>query len=91
MTLNSPTPQPMRFSTPDDTEELARAEAYGVLALLFVAAPSPEFHAQLRMAPTEAPSAGGFLEASFSELVAAARRLSTAAIADEYDALFQAL
>ena len=84
-------PQAIAFSTSDDREELARAEVYGLLAHLFVAAPTAEFYEQLRVAPTEAPAAGGFLEAPWRELVAAARRLPLEAVASEYDALFQAI
>ncbi len=42
-------------------EETARAEIYGLLAQLFYQVPSPEFLAQLRVAVTDAPVAGGFL------------------------------
>ena len=72
-----------------DSEELARAEVYGLLAALLAAPPSAELYAQLQVAATEAPAAGGFLEASFGELVASARRLSRDAVGGEYDALFQ--
>ena len=82
-------PQPLQFSTPDDREELARAEVYGLLAQLFIAAPSADFYEQLRVAPTEAPTPGGFLESSWGALVAAARRLPLEAVSAEYDALFQ--
>jgi TorA maturation chaperone TorD len=78
----------LRFSTPDDREELARAEVYGVLASLYHAAPSAELYAQLRVAVTEAPMAGAFLEASWTELVAASRRLALDDVSDEYTALF---
>ena len=85
-------PQPLQFSSPpDDREELARAEIYGLLAQLFMVAPAPEFYEQLRVAPTEAPTRGGLLEASFGELVASARRLSREAVASEYDVLFQGI
>jgi TorA maturation chaperone TorD len=84
------TPTPLTFtSPPDDREELARAEVYGLLAALFYAPPGAELHAQLQVAPTEAPAAGGFLEGSWMELVAASRRLALPQIADEYGALFQ--
>lgn len=78
---------------PDETmdDELARAEVYGLLAALFQAAPSPELYAQLQVAVTQAPVAGGFLEHSFSELVAASRRLSLDAVRTEYAALFEAI
>ncbi len=69
-------------------EETAPAEVYGVLAALFYAPPSPDLMAQLRVAVTEAPAAGGFLEEPWRQLVGAARELSDAQVADEYDALF---
>ncbi|MGH8796814.1 MAG: TorD/DmsD family molecular chaperone, partial [Caldimonas sp.] len=80
--------QALHSSTPDDSEELARAEIYGLLASLYYAPPSAELHAQLRVAVTEAPAAGAFLERSWSEVVAASRRLGLDEIADEYAALF---
>lgn len=83
--------QAMQFSTPDDGDELARAEVYGVLAHLFVAAPGAELYDQLRVAPTEAPAAGGFLEEPWRELVGTARRLTRDEVAAEYDALFQGI
>lgn len=82
-------PQPIQFATPtDEREELARAEIYGLLAQLFVASPDAAFHAQLRVAPTEAPTPGGFLEPAWGEVVAAARRVPPDVVATEYDALF---
>ena len=78
----------LQFSTPDDREELARAEVYGLLASLFYAPPSADLYEQLRVAVTEAPARGAFLEASWSELVAAARRLSLAQVSEEHVALF---
>lgn len=69
-------------------EETARAEVYGLLAALFYAPPSPELMAQLRVAVTEAPAAGGFLEEPWRQLVGTARGLDDAQVADEYDALF---
>lgn len=78
----------LRFSTPDDSEELARAEVYGLLANLYLAAPGADLYAQLRVAVTQAPAAGGFLEGSWSDLVAASRRLALAEVAEEHTALF---
>lgn len=80
--------QPMHLGTADDREELARAEVYGLLAQLYYAAPSPALHEQLQVAPTVAPAPGAFLEASWTELVGTARRLTAQQVADEYDALF---
>jgi len=83
---------PLTFSSPpDDSEELARAEVYGLLAQLFYAPPAVELYAQLQVAVTEAPARGAFLEASFGELVAAARRVPLDVVRDEYAALFQGI
>ena len=69
-------------------EETARAEVYGLLAALYYAPPTPELMAQLRVAVTEAPAAGGFLEEPWREVVAAAREMDDAGITAEYNALF---
>lgn len=69
-------------------EETARAELYGLLALLYYAPPTPELIAQLRVAVTEAPAAGGFLEEPWRALVGLARTLAPQALQDEYNALF---
>ena len=69
-------------------EETARAEVYGLLAALFYAPPGPELLAQLRVAVTEAPAAGGFLEEPWRQFVGTVRTLSDAQVANEYDALF---
>jgi TorA maturation chaperone TorD len=73
---------------PEDSEELARAEVYGLLAALLAAAPSAELYAQLRVAATEAPAAGALLEAAFGDLVASSRRITLEAVGAEHDALF---
>ncbi|MBU4181803.1 MAG: molecular chaperone TorD family protein [Gammaproteobacteria bacterium] len=69
-------------------EEAARAEVYGLLAALFYAPPSPDLLAQLRVAVTEAPAAGGFLEEPWRQFVGTVRELSDAEVAAEYNALF---
>src|SRR5512132_1710747 len=69
-------------------EETARAEIYGLLAQLFYRAPDAELLEALRVAPTEAPAAGGFLEEPWRNVVAAARAMENREIAREYDALF---
>ena len=85
--------RPLNFvaEAPDASEELARAEVYGLLAQLFYAPPGEALYAQLRVAVTEAPARGAFLEASFGELVAAARRLELAEVRAEHEALFVAI
>ena len=69
-------------------EETARAEVYGLLAQLYYARPTPESLAALRVAVTEAPMEGGFLQEPWQQLVGAARAHSDAAIAAEFDRLF---
>jgi TorA maturation chaperone TorD len=81
-----PLPEPHASSALD--EETARAELYGLLAQLYYAPPAPELMANLRVAATEAPAAGGFLEEPWRVLVGVARELRDDDIADEYNALF---
>jgi len=81
-----PLPAPAASSALD--EETARAELYGLLAHIYYACPAPELIANLRLAATEAPTAGGFLEEPWRALVGVARELSDAQIAAEFDALF---
>ncbi len=69
-------------------EETARAEVYGLLAALLYAPPAPDLLAQLRVAVTEAPAAGGFLEEPWRVLVATTRDLTDAQVADEFHTLF---
>ena len=69
-------------------EETARAELYGLLALLYYAPPTPELMAQLRVAATDAPAAGAFLEEPWRALVGVAREMADQDIQSEYNALF---
>ena len=69
-------------------EETARAELYGLLAQLYYARPAPDTLAALRVAVTEAPAAGGFLQEPWQQLVGAARAQDDQAIAAEFDRLF---
>lgn len=82
-------PQPLRFAPADDSEELARAELYGLLSRLWHAPPDEALLAQFRVAVTQAPEPGGFLEAPWGELVAAMRATNLADAAAEHEALFQ--
>jgi TorA maturation chaperone TorD len=81
----------LQFSDPaaDDADEVARAELYGLLAVLWLAAPDAALLAQFKTAVTVAPVAGGTLEAPWETLVAALRATDAAAAAAEHDALFQ--
>ena len=69
-------------------EETARAEIYGLLAQLYYAPPAPDLLSALRLAVTEAPAQGAFLEEPWRQVVGVARELTDRKIADEYDALF---
>lgn len=69
-------------------EETARAEVYGLLAALYYAPPAADLTASMRVAVTEAPAAGGFLEAPWQTLVAITREMDDAAIQAEHNALF---
>ncbi len=69
-------------------EETARAEIYGLLAQLLYASPPPDTLAALRVAVTEAPAAGAFLEEFWRSVVGTAREMTDQAIGAEYDALF---
>jgi TorA maturation chaperone TorD len=69
-------------------EETARAEIYGLLGRLFYAPPDAALLEQIRVAPTEAPAAGGFLEEPWRALVGTAREMTADAVRAEYDALF---
>ena len=81
-----PTPDLALSSALD--EETARSELYGLLALMYYASPAAEFIANLRVAATEAPAAGAFLEESWRALVGVARELSDEVIQSEYNTLF---
>lgn len=78
----------LSFATADDSEELARAELYGLLASLWLAPPDAALLQQFQVAVTEAPQPGGHLEAPWGALVAAMRATSVADAAAEHEALF---
>ena len=81
-----PTPETLPSSALD--EETARSELYGLLALMYYAPPATELIAKLRLAVTEAPAAGAFLEEPWRALVGLSREMTDVAIQDEYNALF---
>jgi TorA maturation chaperone TorD len=74
--------------SPDQGEELQRAELYGLLARLWFAPPDAALLEQFAVAVTEAPQPGSFLEAPWQDLVAALRATNVTAASDEYEALF---
>ncbi|MEQ1805700.1 MAG: molecular chaperone TorD family protein [Burkholderiaceae bacterium] len=80
--------QALQFASSDDSEELARAELYGLLARLWLAPPDAELLAQFEVAVTQAPQPGAFLEAPWQMLVGAMRAATPGSAAEEFDALF---
>jgi TorA maturation chaperone TorD len=78
----------LHFAAPDQGEELARAELYGLLARLWLAPPDEAMLTQFRVAVTEAPVPGGHLEAPWQSLVGALRETTQSNAANEYDTLF---
>ncbi len=85
------TAAPVIFGTADGSEELARAELYGLLAQLWLAPPDAELLRQFKTAVTEAPEAGALLQAPWQELVSALRTCTLEAAAAEHQALFQSV
>jgi len=85
------TSAPILFGSTDGSEELARAELYGLLARLWLAPPDDALLEQFRVAVTEAPHSGGWLEAPWHDLVAALRGTTAAQAAAEFAALFQSV
>ncbi len=79
---------PLSFVSADDSDELARAELYGLLARLWLAPPDAALMEQFEVAVTQAPEAGGHLEAHWQALVAAMRATTPQAAAAEHEALF---
>ncbi|MBL8324513.1 MAG: molecular chaperone TorD family protein [Rubrivivax sp.] len=84
-----PTVAPIRLASPEDAEETARAELYGLLAALWLAPPDQALLRQFGVAVTQAPEPGGHLEAPWHDLVAAMRATTAEEARDEFDALFQ--
>ena len=68
--------------------DTARGELYGLIAELFYLPLRAELLAQLRLAPTQAPEPGGFLEEPWQQLVGMARAMQDADIEAEYHRLF---
>jgi TorA maturation chaperone TorD len=82
---------PLHFASAnpnDDSDELARAELYGLLSRLWLAPPDAALMQQFAVAVTQAPEPGGLLEAPWSALVGAFRATTLEAAAAEHEALF---
>ena len=82
---------PLIFGSADGSEELARAELYGLLAQLWLAPPDADLLQQFKTAVTEAPEAGALLQDPWQALVGALRDTSLPAASAEFNALFQSV
>ncbi|HEY8606178.1 MAG TPA: molecular chaperone TorD family protein [Noviherbaspirillum sp.] len=77
--------QPLRFEAPDQGEETARADLYGLLAQLFYAPPGQELLGMI----ADYPSAGdGALQHAWNDLGDACREAGAQKVRDEYEHLF---
>ncbi|MET4576081.1 TorD/DmsD family molecular chaperone [Ottowia thiooxydans] len=79
------------ISTEPFSEEIARAELYGLLARLWFAPPDEALFKQFSVAVTQAPEAGGYLEAPWQALVAGMRETTVESASQEFAALFQSV
>jgi TorA maturation chaperone TorD len=79
------TTQTLKFETPDQGEETARADLYGLLATLYSAPPSQDLIVTIASARSEGD---GVLQHAWAELVAACRTAQAEEVRDEYETLF---
>ncbi|WP_334190000.1 TorD/DmsD family molecular chaperone [Noviherbaspirillum sp.] len=77
--------QPLKFEAPDQGEETARADLYGLLATLFYAPPSQQLLDTIASARSEGE---GVLEQSWAELSASCKLARAESVREEYEALF---
>ena len=79
------TTQTIKFESPDQGEETARADLYGLLATLYSAPPSQDLLDTIASARSEGD---GVLQQAWAELVAACRGADAETVRDEYETLF---
>lgn len=79
------TTQTLKFETPDQGEETARADLYGLLATLYSAPPSQDLIDTIASARSEGD---GVLQHAWAELVSACRTAQAEEVRDEYETLF---
>lgn len=80
------TSQPLKFVTPDQGEETARADLYGLLAALFYAPPAPALLEAIAAAPTETEASS--LQQSWAALSGFCKEKNADSVREEYDLLF---
>lgn len=79
------TAQPLKFEKPDQGEETARADLYGLLATLLYAPPSQQLLETIGSASAEGD---GILEQAWAGLTEACRSAKADAVREEYETLF---
>jgi TorA maturation chaperone TorD len=79
------TAEPLKFESPDQGEEAARADLYGLLATLLCAPPS---QALLDTIASAQDQGTGVLEQAWADLVKAGRGANAEAVREEYEQLF---
>ncbi|WP_151447690.1 TorD/DmsD family molecular chaperone [Lacisediminimonas profundi] len=80
-----PQAQPLKFEKPDEGEETARADLYGLLATLLYAPPPQALLDTIGSAQAQGE---GVLERAWAELVAACRGAQAEPVRAEYEQLF---
>jgi len=81
------TSQTLKFESPDQGEETARADLYGLLAALYSAPPSQDLIDTIASARKEGEGEG-ILQHAWAELVSVCRTAQAEAVRDEYETLF---
>ncbi|WP_151632096.1 TorD/DmsD family molecular chaperone [Noviherbaspirillum aerium] len=79
------TAQALKFEAPDQGEETARADLYGLLAALFYAPPPAELLAAIAASPEEGD---GILQQAWRDLAAACRQADAESLRELYESLF---
>jgi TorA maturation chaperone TorD len=79
------TAQPLKFETPDQGEETARADLYGLLATLFYGPPTQALLDTIASAPAQGD---GVLERAWADLSAACKTTRSESAREEYELLF---
>jgi TorA maturation chaperone TorD len=77
--------QPLKFETPDQGEETARADLYGLLATLFYGPPTQALLDSIAAAPAQGDSV---LERAWADLSAACKTTQAESAREEYELLF---
>ncbi|MGE0072151.1 MAG: molecular chaperone [Thiomonas sp.] len=88
MSAIAPTPRVLTLSAPGSDEDAARAELWGLLALLFIAAPDAATLRLLAALPPHEAAPSAALSAASNRLRQAAAAAGADDVRDEFEALF---